>query len=77
LPVWVSISDGACVDACGNLHLNQYFHSRQIKLYSLNSTERSDEKAVGLGVWLGAERYAEEIQQIEYRKMCASRQIYT
>jgi len=38
LPVWVKISGDACVDACGNLYLNQYFHSRQIKLYSLNST---------------------------------------
>jgi len=38
LPVWVNISGDACVDACGNLYLNQYFHSHQIKLYSLNST---------------------------------------
>ena len=38
LPVLANIGSDACVDACGNLYLNQYFHSRQIKLYSLNST---------------------------------------
>jgi len=35
---FADIGGDACVDACGNLYLNQYFHSRQIKLYSLNST---------------------------------------
>ena len=35
---FADIGGDACVDACGNLYLNQYFHSRQIKPYSLNST---------------------------------------
>ena len=30
-----------------------------------------------VGVWLGVEQYAEDIQQIEYRRMCANRHIYT
>ena len=38
LPVLFNISGDACVDACGILYLNQYFHSHQIKLYLLNST---------------------------------------
>jgi len=39
LPILANIGSDACVDACGNLYLNKYFHNHQIKLYSLNSTK--------------------------------------